>query len=110
MDLKVTTKRKNELLNRTEVIAEMHEKTIPAKTEIREKLAAILNTTADSIAITKVESKFGSAKAKVYARVYSSNAELKKSEPKYVSVRNFGKEKKEGEAAADNNAPASFKK
>ena len=43
MDLKVLSKKKNELLNRTEVVAELEEKTIPSKTDIRTKLSALLN-------------------------------------------------------------------
>ncbi|MFA6065405.1 MAG: 30S ribosomal protein S24e [archaeon] len=109
MDLKILDKKKNELLKRTEVTADMHEKTIPSKQLIREKLSALLNTAVETIAITQVKSKFGSAKAKVYARVYSSVADLKKTEPKYIIKRNFGEEKK-AEANADADAPAAFKK
>ncbi|MFA6268932.1 MAG: 30S ribosomal protein S24e [archaeon] len=109
MELKVLSKKKNELLKRTESVFEMHEKTIPSKVQIREKLAAMLDTSAEKIAITKVVSKFGSSKAKVHARIYATVEELKKTEPKHIIVRNFGKEKK-NEAEADANAPASFKK
>ena len=96
-------------MKRTEVTAEMHEKTIPSKKEVRDKLAALVNAKPEEIAITKIESKFGSAQAKVYARVYPSVEELKKKEPKHITIRNFGKEKKEGEEA-NADAPAAFKK
>jgi len=109
MDLKILDKKKNELLKRTEVTCDMHEKTIPSKQLIREKLSALMNTPVETIAITQVKSKFGSAKAKVYARVYSTVADLKKTEPKYIIKRNFGEEKK-AEANADSDAPAAFKK
>ena len=109
MDLKVLSKKKNELLKRTELVFEMHEKTIPSKQQIREKIAALVNTTVEKIAITKIVSKFGSSKAKVYVRIYDTPEALKSTEPKYVVVRNFGKEKEEG-TEADANAPASFKK
>lgn len=108
MDLKVLSKKKNELLNRTEVVAELEEKTVPSKTDIRAKLSAILNTPVETIAIQKVETKFGSPYAKVYARTYADEKALKATESKYVITRNFGKEKKADES--NNDAPASFKK
>ena len=109
MDLKITDKKKNELMKRTEVTAEMHEKTIPSKKDLREKLAAMMNTAPEKMVIFKVDSKFGSAKAKVYARVYETVEALKETEQKYMTVRNFGEEKKEV-SEAEANAPASFKK
>ena len=110
MELKIVDKKKNELLKRTELVVDMHEKTIPSKKLIAEKLSAMVNTPIDRMVITKIVSKFGSSKAKIYVRTYETVEALKKSEPKYIVVRNFGKEKKEGEATADANAPASFKK
>ena len=95
------------MFNRTEVIAELEEKTIPSKKQIREKLSALLNTPAENIAIQKVETKFGSPHAKIYARAYNDQATLKKTEKKYVVTRNFGKEQKAPQAEGD--APANFK-
>jgi len=110
MDLKIISKKRNELLKRTEILAEMHEKTIPSKQLIREKLSAMVDVPVERMVINKVESKFGSAKAKVFVTTYDTKEDLKEKEPKYIVARNFGEEKKEGEAAADVNAPAKFKK
>jgi len=110
MELKITDKKKNNVMNRTELVVEMHEKTIPSKQQIRDKLAALISTDSNKIAITKVLTKFGSSKAKIYANAYDTNEALKKTESKYVVVRNFGEEKKAGEEEADANAPAAFKK
>ena len=110
MDLKITEKKKNEVLNRQEIIAEMHEKIIPAKTLIREKLSALLNVKNEQIAIWQVKSKFGSPAAKVYARVYATPEDLKKSEVKYIRERNFGKEKAEQSTMGPEAPPANFKK
>lgn len=107
--MKITTKKRNEVLKRQEIVAEVHEKTIPDKKQIRDKLAALLNVKEDTIAITKVKSKFGSAAAKIYARVYGTAEDLKKSEVKYIMERNFGKEKK-AEVAGPQAPPANFKK
>ncbi len=109
MELKILEKKKNELLKRQEVIAEVSEKTIPSKKQLREKLAALLNTKEENMVITKVDSKFGSSKAKVHIRTYESAEELKKREEQHIRERNFGKEKKAGEEQK-NEAPANFKK
>jgi len=110
MDLKILSKKRNELLKRTEMVVEMHEKTIPSKQQIREKLSAMVDTTPEKIAITKIDSKFGSSKAKIFATSYESAESLKKTEPKYITVRNFGEEKKEGAEEQKTEAPANFKK
>ena len=110
MDLKVIDKKRNEVIKRNEVVVQMHEKMIPAKKQIREKLASILNIAEETLVITKVESKFGSSKAKVYARAYDSPEELKKIEVKYIRERNFGKEKKVDVASGPEAPPANFKK
>ena len=109
MDLKIISKKKNELLKRTELTAEMQEKTIPSKQMVRDKLSALLNVPAETIAIQKIKTNFGSSFAKVYARTYVDAQALKDTEVDYIKVRNFGKEKKEGEEAQAD-APASFKK
>ena len=109
MDLKVLSKKKNELLSRTELVVEMQEKTIPSKVDIRAKLSAMLNTPVETIAIQKVETKFGSSHALIYVRTYNDVAALKKTEAEYVITRNFGKEKK-AEENSENAPPANFKK
>jgi len=109
MEVKILTKHKNAILKRNEVVAEVNEKTIPSKTQIRDKLSALLNAPVEAIVIEKVESKFGSPYAKIYARQYENAEQLKKIEAEYIKVRNFGKEKKEGAEEASE-APANFKK
>ncbi len=109
MDLKIISKKKNELLNRTEVVAEVQEKTIPSKTDLRAKLSAVLNTPVETIAIQKVATQFGSSHALIHVRTYSDEAALRKTESKYVITRNFGKEKKADENS-ENAPPANFRK
>ncbi len=108
MDLKILSKKKNELLNRTEAVAEIEEKTIPSKVDIRAKLSAVLNTPVETIAIQKVETKFGSPHALIHFRTYASEADLRKTEAEFVITRNFGKEKKA--ESSENAPPANFKK
>jgi len=57
MDLKVIDKKKNEIMKRTEVTAEVEEELIPSRQQVKDKLAAMLSVKADAIAINKIESK-----------------------------------------------------
>jgi small subunit ribosomal protein S24e len=109
MEVKILEKKKNEVMKRTEITAEMHEKTIPSKQQVRDKLSALLNVKPETIAITKINSKFGSAKAEIFATAYETAEELKKREPVHIMERNFGKEKK-AEAEGPEAPPANFKK
>ncbi len=110
MDLKVIDKKKNEIMKRTEVTAEVEEELIPSRQQVKDKLAAMLSVKADAIAINKIESKFGSSKVIVLANVYETVEELKKKEPKHIIKRNIVEVKKENAAEENNDAPASFKK
>lgn len=111
MEVKIKEKKRNELLKRNEVIAEVEEKTIPSKQQIREKIAALTNSKPEAMVIQQIKSNFGSPKAQIIARIYDTEEEMKKSERKYVRERNFGKEKKADAAASGPEAPpANFKK
>lgn len=108
MELMILENKRNEMLKRQEITVEVDQKTSSSKKQLREKLAALMNTKEENIVIIKIDSNFGSSKAKAYARIYESAEELKKREEKYIIERNFGKEKK---AEVENNdAPANFKK
>jgi len=108
MEVHITEKKKNDVLKRTEITATLQEKTIPSRAVIKEKLCAQLNAKPETVVVTKVETKFGTTKAKVHARQYDAAEQLKKIENPHMLKRNFKEEKKE--AVADNDAPASFKK
>jgi ribosomal protein S24E len=105
MELNITKNNRNALMKRNEIEAVCEEKQIPSKKEIREKLAAQLNGNAESIVISKVETKFGSNKAKILARKYDSVEELKATEEKHIRERNFGKEAKKEEKTTKGPAP-----
>jgi len=110
MELKITDTKQNNILNRREITAEVQEKTIPSRQQVREKMSAMLNTKPEEIAVVKTQTQFGSPKAIIFARVYASNEALRKTEPKYVRERNFGKEKKTEAVSGEQAPPANFKK
>lgn len=109
MELKITEDKRNELLKRREITAEFDEKTVPSRQAIRQKISAMIDVPIERVVVQKVDARFGSQKASVYAKAYDDAANMKITERKFVMERNFGKEKKAtvaGEAAP----PAKFKK
>jgi small subunit ribosomal protein S24e len=106
MDLEIKKNERNELLKRSEIIAEAKEKSTPSRNALREKLSALLNAPQERIIVEKVETGFGDKKATVYAKVYDKREQLMKVEQKHMLKRNFReemekieKEKKDKEAA-----------
>ncbi|MCX6804083.1 MAG: 30S ribosomal protein S24e [Candidatus Diapherotrites archaeon] len=110
MEVKIIEKKRNELMKRNEVLAEVKEKTIPSRQQIRDKLSALVGAPADAIIVKKIATNFGSPRAKIFANIYDTADEMKKTEVKYLRERNFGKEKKAESVAGPEAPPANFKK
>ncbi|MCD6434329.1 MAG: 30S ribosomal protein S24e [Candidatus Diapherotrites archaeon] len=97
MKLKIVERKKNPLLYREDIIAEVEAETTPSRKELREKLAATLASKAELVIIKKIKQEFGQHKATVLAKHYESQDLLEKIEPKYIINRNLGiKETKKG--------------
>lgn len=105
MDIEISEKKQNPLLNRLEVRFIVHhtnEKT-PTRDAIREKIAAQLSSKKGNIVVDSMNSVFGKATTKGYVRVYDTPEALAKNEPHYILKRNKLEElkpKKEKKAAA----------
>ncbi len=91
MQLTIIKNDKNELLNRYDIIAEIEEKKIPSKEEIRKHLSAKINTPEEKIVIIKIASEFGKIKNIIHARAYDTEKDLQKNEKKYIIKRNTTK-------------------
>lgn len=89
MEMKILENKKNALLKRQEITAEEEGKTVPSKEQVREKLAALVNSSAEQIIVTKIESKYGSHKSIVYANIYDTKEDMKKNEGMPFLKRNF---------------------
>lgn len=90
MDIELSEKKQNPLLGRVEVRFAVHhpgEKT-PTRDQIREKLAAQLNSKKGLIVVDSMKSAYGKGATKGYARVYEANEQLAKNEPHYLLKRN----------------------
>lgn len=94
MDLKITQNKKNELLKRTEIVAEGIEEKIPSRNDVREKIAALVNSQPENVVIVKIENKYGSKKLKVIAHAYPDKTTMKLIENEKKLARNFEEFKK----------------
>ncbi|MBD3263375.1 30S ribosomal protein S24e [Candidatus Woesearchaeota archaeon] len=99
MDIKITDKKENVLLNRTEIKADIEHvgKPTPSRAEIKEKLAAMLSSDKNLVIIRKLEQDFGS-KTKCTAMQYKTRDDLEKIEQKYLLKRDEKKPKEKKEA------------
>lgn len=82
MDIKVTQKKDNPLLNRQEVEGELgFDKATPSNKELGEALAKQFNVAAELVVVKHIYGKFGGMKATFTANIYKTADDLKKSEP-----------------------------
>ncbi len=106
MDVEVSDKRFNPLLERDEVRFQVtHEgEPTPTLADVRKLLRTKLNAKADLVVIDSIYSQFGTSVSRGEARVYKDANGLKRIEAKHIIKKNFGgkesegKEKKEGAA------------
>ena len=105
MEMKIVQDIKNEVLNRREIVAEVTDKKVPSKDEVRKKLSALAEVDLKSLIIQKIDSSFGDPKMIVTANAYTNEKSMKHIENAYFLKRNF-KEVKVEEAAKKEEAPA----
>ena len=90
MDMEISQRKQNPLLQRTEVHFVVHhtnDKT-PTRDQVREKLAAQLNSKKGLVVVDHMNSVFGQGKTRGYARLYETPEALGKNEPTYLLKRN----------------------
>jgi len=99
MELKIIEKKENPLLHRIEVRFEVaHPKSkTPTRDEVRSLLAANLNAEKDRVILDSMETPFGAAITRGFAKIYDDVENAKKIEPEYILIRNKLIEKKEEE-------------
>ena len=103
MEMKIVQDTKNEVLNRREIIAEVTDKKVPSKDEVRKKLSALAEIDAKSLIIQKIDSEFGNPTMRITANAYTDEKSMKNVEREYFLKRNF-KEAKVEEAPAKEEA------
>ena len=117
MDIEISEKKQNPLLGRWEVrfvVQHPNEKT-PSRDAIREKLAGQLNAKKGNVVVDSMNSVFGKATTRGYARIYDSPEQIAKNESHHILKRNKLEElkpkkvKKEAAPAAAKSAPKARK-
>jgi len=108
MEIEITSKVNNVLLDRTEVhfIVTHTGEATPNRDIIRNELAEKLNVKKEDVIVKAVRPGFGNNKMKGYAKVYSSPDKAKALEPDYVLIRNKLMEKKDKEKKPAAEKPA----
>lgn len=95
MRIEITSQKRNDLLNREEVVFEiLHEKAgTPPRLKVREMVAGALKVDLERVYIKRLETKTGSMVTVGEANIYDSVEDAMRVEPKHIILRNKPKEK-----------------
>ncbi|MDV0446219.1 hypothetical protein MsAg5_00470 [Methanosarcinaceae archaeon Ag5] len=89
MEITIVKDYQNKLLNRRELdFTIKYEGPTPSRIDVRQKLAALLNTDLDLTMVQKMESVYGLQEVRGYAKVYESADRMKQIEREYMMKRN----------------------
>ncbi len=97
MEIEIEGRHKNTLLHREELNFEiLNAKKTPTRTEVRNKLAAMLGVDENLLVVDEISHDFGSTRVTGFAKKYDSVEDLQKTEPLHMRKRHSEKtEKKE---------------
>ena len=103
MDIRITQKQKNPVLQREEIAFEIKEtKATPTRKDIREKLAALSGVKPELVIVEKISTRFGETNATGTALIYGDEKRLAKTELEHLVNKSAGikgKKNKEAQAA-----------
>ena len=89
MDIRILKDKKNALLNRRELdFIVKYEGSTPSRSDIRNKLAAMLNAPLELLVIQRIKTEYGMQEGKGYAKLYENPDRMKEVELEYVLKRN----------------------
>lgn len=101
MDILIREDKNNPLLNRRELdFVVKYEGSTPSRSDVRNKLAAMLNAPLELLVIRKMTPEFGMQEANGYAKLYEEESRMKELELEYVLKRNPAPASAEGEEDA----------
>ncbi|MFH1391794.1 MAG: hypothetical protein ABIH20_05770 [Candidatus Diapherotrites archaeon] len=109
MRIQIENRNENPILNREEINFTVKEvEATPSRQEIRKQVAAQANVDEKLLIVDVLGTSYGTPELKGVARIYKTEAEMKKTELKYIIARNFGKgkEEKKVKAATEGEATA----
>jgi len=90
MEIQITEKKENALLNRTEVhfVGVHTSEAPPTQSQVRDEIAKLTSTKKEQVIVDWMRSEFGIAQLKGYAKVYKSLSSAKKYERDHILDRN----------------------
>lgn len=89
MDVKIIEDKKNVLLTRREIKFEIiFEGSTPARLDVKNKIAALLNVPLELVVVQKMNNEFGRQLLKGYAKIYESEERMKQIEKSHILERN----------------------
>jgi len=89
MDIKILKDKKNALLNRRELdFTVKYEGSTPSRSDVRNKLAAMLNAPLELLVIQRIKTEYGMQESKGYAKLYEDASRMKEVELEFVLKRN----------------------
>ena len=99
MEINVTQKTENPLLDRTEIEFDCtyQGESTPKILDVKNRLVAVLNVDKNLLVVDKLKPQFGEGKAIGYAKLYESEESLSKIERKHVLEKNQEVKKEEAE-------------
>lgn len=97
MDIETVRKQDNPLLKRTELEFVVHHlgENTPTRDKVRELVASTLKGKKENVVVDRLNSEFGRASTKGYAKLYENADAAKAAEPEHLLVRNGIVKKKE---------------
>ena len=108
MDIEISSKRENKLLNRTELeLTVTHaDSPTPKRDEVLELISKTLGTSKEGVVVDSMKSSFGSHQTRVFAKVYQDKESALRIENKHILLRNKLAQKNEGEKSPAKEAAA----
>jgi small subunit ribosomal protein S24e len=89
MDIRILKDKKNALLNRRELdFIVKYEGSTPSRSDIRNKLAAMLNAPLELLVIQRIKTEYGMQEGKGYAKLYDNTDRMKEVELEHILKRN----------------------
>ncbi|AYK14353.1 MAG: 30S ribosomal protein S24e [Methanosarcina flavescens] len=89
MDIRILKDKNNALLNRRELdFVVKYEGSTPSRSDIKNKLAAMLNAPVELLVIQRIKTEYGMQEGKGYAKLYEDADRMKQVELGYVLKRN----------------------
>jgi ribosomal protein S24E len=111
--LELTSTKLNKVVGRKELAFKIDEASTPSRADVRRDIAVLMRTELDNVYVRELKTKAGTRMITGVAHVYNDAVTALAVEPKYIIIRNKGKEAVKAEeklAAASPAAPEEEKK